>query len=261
MKCTNCGYETDKEISVCPVCNRPIAPSSSFSASSPLAAKLSALFNDPLFLVVCILVTVSAGLGVLSASFDVLKILYSVVLWLIYVNCRGGNVDAKYIRNLSGTVYASYIVTNITAVIGGICGVIGGILLPIAAESELVSDLLDALDIGASFLPALGLFAATAWLIIIFSVIICGVILVFNYLGRRRIHAFLKAQHIALSCGGENYADLDGAKTWLMVLGVFTGVSALSSSGLDGLLSTACFAAALIIGSLLLGRHFIGEGK
>ena len=261
MKCTNCGYESDLAYDVCPVCNSRVTPTLNPEAPvSPLAARLKGLFNDTLFLVVCILMTVSVGIGVLNTNFDVIKILYTVFLWLCYVNCRGDIIESRYIRNISGTVYASYVITNVAIGIIAVCGIIVGALMPVvAANIEFMDTLKGELSaqLGSYADWIVPLIASSGILLIIVAVVACGIGFVINFLGRRVIHRFIKAQYVALDCATENNADLGAAKGWLMAFGILSAVGALSSIGdFAALLANGSYAAALIIGSVLIGRHY-----
>lgn len=261
MKCTNCGYENDLAFDVCPVCNQKATPALNPEAPvSPLAARLKGLFSDTLFLVICILMTVSVGIGVIGANFDVIKILYTVFLWLCYVNCRGDIIESRYVRNLSGTVYASYVITNVVLGILAVCGIIVGAIMPIvAANAEIMNFIKNELaeELGELTETLIPLIASSGILLIIFTVIACGIGFVINFLGRRAIHRFIKSQYVALDCGMEDTAYLGAAKGWLMAFGVLSAVGALSSIGDFGaLLANGSYAAALIIGSILIGRHY-----
>ena len=251
MKCNFCGYEAQENFAVCPVCNKEVAPA---AVVNPVGEKVMAALKDSLFLVLCILMTVGAFFGLLSDGFDVISILFCVFSWIVYSKSRNNIVDTNQLRNLSGTVYAQYIVCNVSACIMIVCGIVSAILMGVLGGAGIFDSLISQFDgFGSALSGVLAL--ASGWIILALCIVAGGVLLVLSLLGWRKIHRFAKSVYQSINTYTEGVVCAAAAKNWVLAFGILEAVSAVTSGSFTGLLSGGCQAAATIIAYLLIGKY------
>lgn len=278
MKCIHCGFESEG-YAFCPHCGRalPQAPEAQPAAEAPVeptenaglaAAHILQVLKDPLFLVVCILLSVTCVLQISVGGLPILQILAVIFLWLTYAKSRSDVPDREQLRNLSGTAYANYVIMNVASIltaVGGIMFLVSAGIVEALAEPgyDLLTELELDLDLGALFPVSNmdpGKLAASIFtgMGIIF-IVVAVVMFILNLKGMRPIHRFAKSLYQSLDADQLQFENCGKAGTWLMVFGIFCGISAVSS--LSDLYYTAFLAdgtqaAALIIASVLVKRYF-----
>lgn len=244
MKCTNCGFETEQCYTLCPQCQ---AAQPNYAGQAILRA-----LKDPLFLVVCILISATAALSVVAGNLPVIEILFTVFLWLVYSKSSKGIADAKQLRCVSGTVYANYVITYVVAVLLAVVGMI----LAVALKAVLSDPaLLDSLGLYTAF-AALTL--VPSGLVTVVFVIMAVVIVVLNYFSFRYIHRFAKSVYQSIETGKLELQHTTAAMVWLFIFGGLSGIGCLSSLTNVELLSALISAAncgACIIAGLLIKNH------
>lgn len=264
MKCNNCNFETEQDFVYCPNCGAAHTESTNSETNfenaepvsiNPAADRILSVLKDNLFLAVCILVSASAVLSILSATLPVLSILFTIFLWLVYAGGKKGIADAKYLRYVSGTVFAGYVINFVLAGLilfaGLLCGVFFGAL---GSNSYLLDDILSQTE----FSDLAGLFISASGVVLFFLFAFIGAVyLVLNLLGMRKIHSLAKTTYQSIDCGVLNLPDANSARVWLLVFGICAGVAALSSLAVDAsaALSSGCDAAAMIISSVLINKY------
>lgn len=268
MKCTNCNFETTQDFTYCPNCGsaqntEPVAEPVSLN---PAADKIFALLKDNLFLVVCILLTVSAATSVISGGIPLFTILIAIFLWCIYSSAQKGFVNENQLRNISGTVYASYIVTNVLAGIFVFLGLLMSVMSSFLSSLKL-SDILNELSLEfnefdvdiSDFLYDLpqNIVSIIGILLAIMFIFIAAAILVFNILGIRKIHRFIKSVYMGVMYQNPNFEKVNAAKNWILVFAIFIGISALFSltDSLLAFASTGCQSATLILVYILIDKY------
>lgn len=258
MKCTNCGYENMGNAQFCPNCGAALD-----SRPIPLTGQVLSLLKDHLFLALCILYSVSVGCSLISAGLPLLNILMVIFLWLLFSQGRKGVVSANYIRCISGTVFASYVINWIVFCAIALCGLLfillGSFVGAAGLWDILYSQLAPYLGSFTVFFSTAAGFSLVLIAVILFIVAIAGIL--FNIFGRRSIHRFVQSLYQSLERGTANVVKCHTARIWLMVFGVLNGISALSdfaSRSLSSFLAEGSLAAALIIGSILVGKYFDG---
>ena len=93
--------------------------------------------------------------------------------------------------------------------------------------------------------------AASAPLMLLIFLLLAVPVFLFNFFGMRKIHAFVKSLYQALQNGVANVLCAKETKTWLMVLGILSVASALTS------LSSLGGGVAMILASVLVGKYFL----
>lgn len=268
MKCSNCNFETNQDFVYCPNCGAAAhtEPSPEPVSLNPAADKIFALLKDNLFLVVCILMTVAAAASVISGTIPLFTILIAIFLWCTYSSAEKGFVNENQLRNISGTVYASYIVTNVLAGIFVFLGLIMSAMSSFLSSLKL-SDILNQLSLEFSefdidisdFLYDLpqNIMSVIGVVLAIMFIFIAAVILVFNILGIRKIHRFIKSVYMGVMYQNPNFEKVNAAKNWILVFAIFTGISALFSltSSLLAFASSGCQSAAMISVYILIDKY------
>lgn len=252
MRCINCGYENDENAHFCINCGSNLAYN-----RNPLKEIMSRLLNDSLFMVMCILYTAGVVFLLMSRELPIIKMLMVIFLWLLYAQYRKGIVDSKYMRCVSGTIFASYVVR---CILGCLLVVLGFFLFALAAVMEtsskwreiyfIISPYIDRYSgIGAGYeYQALAITA-------VFLIMAAIIFTIINVAGMRSIHRLAKSLYKSLD-EGKISIICGSARTWLMVFGIFTGLFALNSGRVFSLFGGGCVAAALFLGSVLVKKYF-----
>lgn len=258
--CPNCGQENNNADRFCASCGTPLAP-----CPSPVGQKILSAVKDPLFLVLCILYSVYTVMQMFSPEFSgipVISTLLTIFLWLAYAQGRKGIVPGKYVRCLSGTVFADYVLGWILFGIIALCGLLMLTFASAVDVAAFVEEVLPEIEdrIGQSLPAGIDLFYSIfsfgfAFIgIVLLFVAACGIVL--NLVGLRPIHRFLQSSYKAAD-GYGTVCKVNAAKSWLIVFAVFAGLSALSGIlNPSTLLCKGSECAALIIASVLISRHF-----
>ena len=145
MFCTNCGRDIG-DSKYCPFCGYSQDGGSTYMFRGDGIADLYRdVFRDPLFMIICILMTVAAALsfvskesgsGNITISVGVLEILYVIALWLIFAAARNQNrFSGTGLAMASGVVKATYIITWIVAGIVLVAGVLVLVFGPLAIDN------------------------------------------------------------------------------------------------------------------------------
>lgn len=272
--CRRCGVKLDESVpgpepAPGPAPGAPVPPAQPYApapAPVPVSAAGQKVFNalrDNLFLAICILISAAAGIGLFYSNFSVILILETIFLWLIFAAARKGYPDVKYLRCLSGTVFASFVVD---IVIGSFIILLGILILFIfvitagSISASVWSQIADQIGRFGALPDELSVLIAR-YFSIIFAVIpyvlivIGGLIILFAILGTRSIHRFLQSVYMSVGSGNEQFVLIRRAKGWLMALGILGAIGAIPGFNIASLARSA----ALIIGSILIGRHFREE--
>ncbi len=260
MKCLNCGFETTADFKFCENCGAPAPDSASTlgdACSDGTENKLMSVLKDNLFFIICILFSVSSVASIVNGGIPVFNILFTIFFWLTYAQAKKGISDAKYLRCVSGTVYANYVVNNVVAIILIVCGIIVTIAFELLAGS--------ANYIGSFFaelgliLPDFGALSQFFIAILGLCIILGGVIiLVINLLGMRKLHLFAQSVYKSVSQESKEKVDAAKVKSWLIFFAVLESISSLSSltTNFFDAVSSGCLAAIIILAIVLINKYF-----
>lgn len=277
MKCSKCGYENNENFSYCPTCGNKVEPeqstdwqtqnnNSSYAYGpqvtlNPVAERALRMFKDNLFLVLCILFSSGTGINMLGRGFSVIDILMTIFLWLIYAASRKGIADHNYMRCISGTIYASYIISFVCFCIVAVCGLLCSFILAAVSGSGILSQI---------YSQAYSYLGNYTWLfnnLASVSVIILGIVIVIvaaggiliTIFGLRSIHAFAQSLYQSVAMGQLNIVKRSTAQTWMFAFGVIDAVFAVFSllgGNFEGFLAGLCKAGAFILANNLISRYF-----
>ena len=264
MKCRHCGYESADQFAFCPCCGNAVAETTEQlcvereePSGNPAANRILNILKDNLFFVICILVTASAACNIFAGQLDLLNILASVFLWLLYAQVQKNAIDSTHLRSLSGTVYASYVLTNVLCVIIGVCGILIAALVGIFGD-EIISEIPE-LNIDGALEGVVALSTVLVAMIVGIAFVVIAIVgFLLNYFGTRNIHRFLKSVYQSVACGELKLVKCKTAHNWLMVLGVLSGLGALGSlTDLDvfSFVASGGIAAAQILAAMLINKN------
>lgn len=262
MKCTNCGYDNIENAIFCQGCGSALA-----SNQQSLSERMLQLSNDNSFMALCILYSVSAGFSLIGGGLPVISILMTIFLWMFFSQSKKGIINPNYIRYISGTIFASYVIKWVLYCLMALCGILLVVLSFTVDATWLWNKLASEIGSytsgylkGASFITNFVLLFVSIALIIIAIVSAC-----FNVFGRRKIHRFVQSVYKNLE-GAQIYpAKCGAAKTWMMVFGIVNAISAvlaLTRAGIISFLEDGCLSAVFFLSSILVSKYFGDlEGK
>ncbi len=257
MKCSNCGYESQEDFTYCASCGTKVL----FEAENYSANKFITILKDKLFLMFCIFLSIHCVFSIAGGAIPIIVILACVFSWIAYAKAQKDTLDYVQIKNLSGCLYAQYVITNILSVVY----IIVGILLIVFAEalstfSDLVSsefniNLWDLGDVAQGVAAFIGYIAGA----VIFAIGI--VFLIFNILGIKKIHKFVKSIHISIKSNKEDYMYVKSAKKWLYFFAVISAIGTISTLSTDIInsISTIGFCGFLIVSICLIEKYFVNK--
>lgn len=268
MKCNNCGQEYSDIFEVCPNCGTQsdfVEPISLNPAHDTVFAAL----KDKGFLAICILMTIATAIPLIYGFVSVLSILFTVFLWLTYSAAEKGFADSNHLKSISGTVYASYVITNVISIIFIVCGILSAVLFSLKKAEELLQDGLTIVageqEINEYVAEFEGVSPdALSWLVIIFSIafVLIGVLmLVLNVIAMKKIHLFAKSVYQGIESQNTAFENPKAVKNWLMFFGVCDAISALGGGNMFSLAAAGCGAAATIIASTLVNKYFVQKNN
>ncbi len=284
MKCIYCNFEHAEPFQFCPHCgadNRYSAPVSvapvSVAPVNVAAERILPALKDNLFLAICILISISTGFSLISGSISVINILLTIFLWLTYSKGRKNIVDSNHLKSISGTVFASYVINFVLYGLVIFLGIIFALIFVLAsANTELNEAFMEGFaeglrisgmspyefeammgDIGMgfeSFTSVIG------WVFFLVFTIVGTVGIIINALSLGKIHRLAKSTYKSVESGFLALNKVNAAKNWLIVLGVFSAISALSTLASGEFLATVAAgsdAAASIIAGVLINKKLI----
>jgi hypothetical protein len=269
MKCNKCGFESERGTQFCVNCGQPCNDNNTQIVEpvsiNPAADKILGALKDNLYLVLCIIMSASCIFSISADGLPLINILTTVFLWLAYVDARKGIANENHLRSVSGTVYASYVITNVACIILIVCGLLFGVLFSIVASAEEVIDELQyALseynlgeyglnvgDIPKQYVTILG------WAVGFVFVFAAVIGLLVNILGMKKIHRFAKSVYQGIIYQNPNFENARAVKNWLVFFAVCSSISTLSTITSIYAFGTACSTAALIIAAILVNKYFV----
>lgn len=265
MKCKKCGLEQEEVFGFCPECGEIAQTEKETLPENKetfLTEKLKLALKNPIYLILCILFTVSCGLSLIAGEISVIGILIAIFLWIIFAESQKDLINYKNLQCISGVVYAKYVINNIIGVIYIVCGVIVSIgMVLVMFVPSLEKMLIDATDEINDIAVNLSLKFTGAIGVAVGIFIICGgvVYLLINNLGFKKIHRFVKSVHLSVLNNQIQLANPNAVKNWLIVFGVCAALSGMTSILANIVLAMALMfkAAAIILGAVIIDKYFM----
>lgn len=260
MKCPYCKHKLERPFPQCPACKATLKCGD--LKLNPLESKLLSAFKNKLFLIIAILISASCLFSFLAGGLPVISILFATFLWLAFLNAKNGFASRKNLRSLSGTIYAEYLVINISAVFIIIFGFIISFLIaaanPTGEELKAIIGESDSLRfLKFDFFADLILKIPAAFFLILFILLAISA-LIPNLLWLGKIHNFAKSVYKSL--GDDNY-PIESTREARNSLFILSSISLtghiISYKGIFELLSAICLSAAGILTAILINKHFI----
>ena len=241
----------------------------------------AAMFSHPLFLAICILVTVSFGVLLFSGHFDLFKMLFMIALWVTFGAANKKQAPISGIKFSSGLVMAEYIISYVICacvIISGIAmlsihfafgytfeDVVNQIVNIPTSYSGYSFEIIDEFKYFVSNfyynfvngISRIGINDAIAHSVLFItaavSVVTCGIIaLVINVIFTRRIHHFASSLYKNAQDESVPVESAKITRVWLMIIGVFTAFGIFNGN----FITVGTTAAATICGSVWVGKYF-----
>lgn len=257
MKCPYCQAEIEAGTSFCPFCGAKIE-TETFEASTGSGFNAFLLSgNKNLFLTLCILVSVSAGCGIISGSLPLFAILFTIFLWLTYAKIKNGVVDGVNIRRIGGTVFAQKV---ICWVMFGFFAFFGVFFIAFSSfiGSAVWQEALSKIPVTVKMPFDLTAFSAAA-VSVLFAIVFfaAAAISVVFAVGNKKIHTFIKSLSISAQTDTNKTVSVNSAAGWLLAFGIIDAIGAVASiSKPFALISNGAMAAAYIVGYILIKNTF-----
>ena len=236
----------------------PFAPS--MPAVDTASATILGVLRDPLFLALCILMSVCCILSISAGSIPLIQILLTVFLWLTYAHAIKGQADAAQLRNVSGTVYASYVITYVVAGILVVCGLIVGLAFSAVMEDPaIMQEIFAELALDPETMAMVdGLFSVAGFgLLIGVFVVIAVMMIIINAFSMRYFHRFAKSVYRSIENKALKLECMKASKVWLFIVGgcsTFSALSVLLQGNMVNAMTTGCSAALYFVAGALVNK-------
>lgn len=254
--------------------------------------KLAEAFSSPLYLTLAVLMSIVTGASLLGGGgIEIFYLLSTIGAWLVYAAAKNNGISSEGLAIISGTSKAVRIVSLVLAILVlviavfstvGISAIISEIPEKMSAEAfmkvidkEMANGSLeldtqtyglirDALyEIGRAT-EGMDISAFISIFLIIITVVMYAagaVLLVFSLTFYKTLHKFNKSLCERARMGAE-VKKASSLRVWLMVLGIISGIGAISGPNLFNMFALASSlsgAATYIIGSIWIGKYFLEE--
>lgn len=266
MKCPKCGYENQQYFEFCPCCGE--SANMEVISLNPVADRVLCALKSGWFLCICILTSISCVLGLSNEGLPVFNILFTIFLWLVFAASRKDIADARYIRNISGTVFAFYITSWVAIGLLIFSGVLLSLIFVLTSENiDFLQILYESLlENDVPVLVAkevLNTFSSlSVWFVIVIFLILIGLIYIFNVLAIRKIHKFVQSVYQSIEMCTFNFVKAKAARNWLFVLGGLQALSALTSiPNYTVCANSLCVALIEIFTGVLINCYFIPKNN
>lgn len=266
MFCPNCGNAVENGNKFCPACGKGLSSNVGENPSlvqdsrnSEVRDRVREAVSHPLFLVLAVLVSVSALLNLIASlpqiSIPIFELLLTIFFWIVYYNAKKGTLSGAHLRNVSGTVFAYEIVAYVCGGLFLLGGLMFAVTGSVVIESlEFRNTLQSAFNAAGSSLKLTGEFMSLVVSIITVVFFVLGALLILlAFFGIRRVHRFLKSLYRNYDNEQESLLHLRGARSWIIVFAVLSGLSAVGGTVVT-FFAFACNTAACILAAILLPK-------
>ena len=299
MFCRNCGAEIGQS-AFCPRCGAPQKMSQSAGPEpmyqtagyrqgpyGQVADLFRAIFKDPLYIALTVLMTVATVLSFwvgsdtsfrigrlqLNTGFSLSTLLFTVALWIILISASGDSV-----RFSSGGLTMTSVLLKIVIVFLWISAIATGvgILLLIAAlvaPQAWIGQFISGGDITAilnepelaAFEPLLGslntLGAVTLTIVLIIAAAVAVLAIVVVLLYYSKLHALAKSMSLSAKTDVLQIRSAASARTWLMVFAIIglcvNGIALITGGFSLSAIPSVLSAVSSLLAASLINRHLI----
>lgn len=263
MICPHCGIEYQQQYDQCPNCGSPLQPSG--VPTQGAGDRLLAVLKDQLFLILCILVSISCVTALSAGDLPLINILITIFLWLTYAQAAKGIPSAEHLRCVSGSIYAQYVIIYVSAVLTFVVGLVFAVFFGhFAKDPEYLRTILSGfVEIPAESWDFIGSLAAVSGAVVLVACLLAAIIMVLvNIFSLRYIHRFAQSFYRSIESGVLELKCVRPAYIWLIIFSVFSGISTLSALG-DGqffsLISNGASCGTTVIAALLIRKYLQEE--
>ena len=247
MRCPYCSCEiTESDVRFCPQCGNAL-PQASEQAQPSNQGWLSVV-KDPLFLAICVLMSVSCVLAFAAENIPVITVLFVIFLWIVYAQGYKDEVSASSLRCLSGTVFAEYVIGWVSVAALAVLG-----LAFMVSPAEMIAKY-NLKSLGIPMLDNLVDALAIVGVILLVSAVAVALI---NWFGVRKIHRLAKSAYQNVENPAVPVVGARAVRNWLWVLGIVTIVGVLGSIGSVGFFADTCSGAAAILSALMVNKYLL----
>lgn len=248
------------------------------------------IFSQPLYLAICILVTVIAAIQFISGGFELLTLLFMIAGWVTYGKAKKNESPLSGMKFTKGVLTAKYVLNYI----GGGLLILAGLGLvafhfttgltfkelfdeafgnleryglseiPVIGEnaSYYISYIYSAYqDVVDSFAMA-GISESVLHSIVFISIGMCititgALVLLFNVLYTRKLCVFSGSLCENAADPNADILKAKAAKNWLMVIGILTAIGCVARIWTVSFFMIGITAATLICGSVFIKNNFV----
>lgn len=264
MKCIYCNFENEQDFAYCPGCGASQTPVISLN---PAADKILCALKDKCFLAICILLSISCGLSIVEGNLPLINILATIFLWITFSKSRNGIADKSSLRNVSGTVYAQYIINYILFSFVFLLGILIAFLFNVInGTPELLDEVIAEFNmLDDSYINIVeSIFSISGFVIMALFTFIAVIGILINVFSMRKIHRLAKSVYEATEDPNTDFKCANAAKIWLFIFGVCTAITAASSlfgGEFLAAVNSGCSAAAQIIAGLLINKYLLSDSQ
>lgn len=250
---------------------------------------LSKIFSQPLYLAICILMTVLTAIQFIATGFQLLTLLFMIAGWITFGKAKKKESPLSGVKFTKGVLIAQYVLNYIAGgmlILAGIglvtlhfttgftfqemidevinkITVYGIDRIPVAGEyiEEFLVNFTEAYQNAMNSIAAAGISESALHGIIFISVSMCvvlagAIVLLFNVLYTRALVVFSDSVCKNAEDPSVEILKARAVKNWLMVMGILTAVGALN---IRHIVTIGVSAALLICGSIFVKNNFVEE--
>jgi len=245
------------------------------------------IFSRPLYLAVCILVTIITAINFIAHGFDLLSLLFMIAGWVTYGKAKKNESPISGVKFTRGVLIAQYVLNYIAGgmlILAGIglvtlhfttgftfrevideamnkISVYGIGNIPVAGDyiEDYLAYFAEVYQRAMEEISAVGISESALHGIIFISVSMClalagAVVLLFNVLYTRILVVFAGSICKNAEDPSVDVVKAKAVKNWLMVMGVLTAVGILGN--FRGIFTIGVTSAAMICGSVFVKNNF-----
>jgi len=210
------------------------------------------IFTTTLFLAICILTTISALLGFVGGTIDVISVLLAIAFWMLYSSAKNGKELSGFGLGI-GTMKAMWIIGWIVAGVFAVAGVlvmfVPSSVVSTAVDSSIVIAGPDSEEIMDAVLEFFGQYGMI-WLGV-GLLLLALLIAVVNIMYTRRFYQFGGSLRDCMGKPEWFPEETEPLRKWMMVLGILACIGILGYALDDqSSLQTVCRGVSMILGSV-----------